>query len=129
MTQPVGGRVFSGLRQAMLIAAGMGAMASGCTTPIPDDAALAAAAPKSASQVRLADNAQNTGTFPNLNIPPEVAAEQLTPEERTAKLGEIKAKQSGQAAKGAGAKVADPALLKKLGTTHVKDTLKQIEQN
>ncbi|HWK66560.1 MAG TPA: hypothetical protein VNS34_16645 [Rhizobiaceae bacterium] len=73
---------------------------------------------------------RNTGTFPNLNVPPQVAAEQLTPEQKQAKLGQLDAEKRSQAAEGAKARATvDAAQLKKLGETHAQDALKSIEGN
>lgn len=70
----------------------------------------------------------NTGTFPNLNVPPKVAAEQITPEEKAARLAQLKAEKQHLAAEGATAKpTTDTAELKKLADSHAKDALKQIE--
>lgn len=73
---------------------------------------------------------RNTGTFPNLNVPPKVAAEQLTPEQKTAKLGQLETEKQRLTAQTAGARpTADAAALKKLGETHGQDALKSIEGN
>lgn len=73
---------------------------------------------------------RNTGTFPNLNVPPQVAAEQLTPEQKQAKLGQLTAEQRSQAAAGANARsTVDPTQLKRLGETHAQDALRSIEGN
>lgn len=73
---------------------------------------------------------RNTGTFPNLNVPPQVAAEQLTPEQKQAKLGRLDAEKRNQAAGAANARpTVDAAQLKKLGETHAQDALKSIEGN
>lgn len=73
---------------------------------------------------------RNTGTFPNLNVPPQVAAEQLTPEQKQAKLGQLDTEKRRQAAEGANARpTVDATQLKKLGETHAQDALKSIEGN
>jgi hypothetical protein len=71
----------------------------------------------------------NTGTFPNLNLPPKKAADQLSGDQTAADIAAL------QAAGGQNASIAavpsgqaDPATLKKLGETHAADTLKAIEQ-
>ncbi|MEO9339023.1 hypothetical protein ABFT80_16525 [Mesorhizobium sp. SB112] len=72
--------------------------------------------------------ARKTGTFPNLNIKPEVAAQQITPSEKTTKFAELKSAQTRQTGSaGAGVPPSDAAKLKKLADTHAADTLKQIE--
>lgn len=84
----------------------------------------------SSGPVPMADNAgpKDTGTFPNLNIPPKVANKQFTPAETSAKLAELKADENGQGAKrGGGAAVANQAALTDLAKKHGPQTLKQIE--
>jgi len=73
-------------------------------------------------------HARNTGTYPNLNIPPKAAASQISDAEKKEKLSELKAAQSSQSAVGGGGKVPnDEALLKKIATTHGQKTLSEIE--
>jgi hypothetical protein len=71
----------------------------------------------------------NTGTYPNLNIPPKVAAPQLTPAERNDKIGELRAaqKQAQLAGKGDVPNKGDLADMARKGKTHAADTLKAIE--
>ncbi|CDX12127.1 conserved hypothetical protein [Mesorhizobium sp. ORS 3324] len=76
----------------------------------------------------LAEGPKDTGSYPNLNIKPQVAAKQLSKEETAAKLGELKADQQAQLAKGGSAKTpASTTALNTLARTHGNDTLKQIE--
>jgi hypothetical protein len=70
---------------------------------------------------------KDTGTFPNLNIKPQVAAPQFTEAEKNAKLAQLKADENAQAAKGGGPKVANQAALTDLAKKHGDETLKQIE--
>ena len=78
--------------------------------------------------VGLTQGPQDTGSYPNLNIPPQVAAQQFTPEETQAKLAQLKAEQQGQAGKGGGGvQSTSPAALNSLAKNHGNDTLKQIE--
>jgi hypothetical protein len=70
---------------------------------------------------------KDTATFPNLNIPPKVAAQQFTDAERNAKLAQLKADQRAQAAKSGGPTPASPAVLTALAKKHGGETLKQIE--
>ncbi|ESY74632.1 hypothetical protein X743_04915 [Mesorhizobium sp. LNHC252B00] len=70
---------------------------------------------------------KDTGTFPNLNIKPQVAAPQFTEAEKNAKLAQLKADENSQAAKGGSPKVADQAALTELAKKHGDETLKQIE--
>lgn len=73
---------------------------------------------------------RNTGSFPNLNVPPQVAAEQLTPEQKQTKLGQLSAEQRVQAAQGANVRpTVDAVQLKQIGETHAQDALKSIEGN
>lgn len=70
----------------------------------------------------------DTGTYPNLNVPPPVAASAMTEDEKTsltARVQSAKARQSG-AARGSGT-TGNPARLKKLAESHGPDTLKEIE--
>jgi hypothetical protein len=71
--------------------------------------------------------AKDTGTFPNLNIKPQVAAPQFTEAEKNAKLAELKADENSQAAKGGAPKVTNQAALAALAKKHGDETLKQIE--
>jgi hypothetical protein len=71
---------------------------------------------------------KDTGTFPNLNVPPQAATTQISPEEKQAQFEELRAAQQGQVTAAASAKPpADPALLRKLAATHAADALKTIE--
>ncbi|TGQ69274.1 MAG: hypothetical protein E5V49_09440 [Mesorhizobium sp.] len=71
--------------------------------------------------------AQDTGTFPNLNIKPQVAAPQFSDAERNARLAELKADENRQAAKRGGAPITNQAALTDLAKKHGDQTLKQIE--
>ncbi|WP_246688434.1 MULTISPECIES: hypothetical protein [unclassified Mesorhizobium] len=78
--------------------------------------------------VGVTEGPKDTGSYPNLNVPPPVAAKQLTKEETAANLAQLKAEEQAQAAKGG--KVAAPSnatALNTLAKTHGSDTLKQIE--
>jgi protein-disulfide isomerase-like protein with CxxC motif len=78
--------------------------------------------------VPVAQGARDTGTYPNLNIKPEVAAQQFTDAERDAKLKELKAVRDRAAASpGVTTEAADAAALDKLAKNHAGDALKQIE--
>ncbi|WP_176478394.1 hypothetical protein [Mesorhizobium sp. M3A.F.Ca.ET.201.01.1.1] len=70
---------------------------------------------------------KDTGTYPNLNIPPRAAAKQLTKEETAANLAQLKADQQAQLSKGGRAKPANQTDLNTLAKTHGDDALKQIE--
>lgn len=70
----------------------------------------------------------DTGTFPNLNVPPQSAAEQISPQDKASLFGRLGAAKNTQAAAGAKATApSDLLLLKKIAATHADDTLKQIE--
>ncbi|UVK45669.1 hypothetical protein BPNPMPFG_001225 [Mesorhizobium sp. AR07] len=70
---------------------------------------------------------KDTGTFPNLNIKPQVAAAQFTDAEKNAKLAQLKADENAQVAKNADPGVTDQAALTDLAKKHGDETLKQIE--
>ena len=71
---------------------------------------------------------KNTGTFPNLNVAPEAATTQISPEEKQAHIEELLTAQQGQAATTAPAKTpTNPVLLRKLAATHAEDALAEIE--
>ncbi|MBZ9760342.1 hypothetical protein LB553_05565 [Mesorhizobium sp. CA8] len=92
--------------------------AGGCTSTSPNNTAPTA----------LTEGPKDTGSYPNLNIPPKVAAKQLTKEETAANLARLKAEQQAQLAKGGSVKApTNSAALKTLAKTHGDDTLKQIE--
>lgn len=70
--------------------------------------------------------AQDTGTYPNLNIRPTAAAPQFTEEQKAAKLADLQAAQRRQGAK-AGAGGGNSAAMTVLARKHGDDTLKAIE--
>ena len=90
--------------------------------------ATGAAAPATAAAIEAA-GPKDTGTFPNLNIPPKVAADQITDAEKTAQTTELRATQQGAAttAAGLGQGMTDPALLRKIAAQHAADALKKIK--
>ena len=70
---------------------------------------------------------QDTGTYPNLNIPPQQAAAQFTDAEKNAKLSTLTAERTAaQTSGGAAPNPRDAAELNKLAKNHGKDTLKAI---
>lgn len=78
--------------------------------------------------VPVSQGPRDTGSYPNLNIKPQVAAQQFTDAEKNAKLAELKADQARAAASpGATTEAADAKALDKLAASHAGDTLKQIE--
>jgi hypothetical protein len=72
---------------------------------------------------------KDTGTFPNLNIPPQVAADQITDDEKAAETSDLRATQQGAAttAAGLGQGMTKPALLRKIAAQHAADALKKID--
>ena len=123
MTINVGGTFFlrPGSICRMAVVAGLVGVllpAGGCTSTGTNNAAPTA----------LAEGPKDTGSYPNLNVPPPVAAKQLTKEETAANLAQLKAEEQAQVAKGGSVKApANAAALNKLAKTHGDDTLKQIE--
>jgi hypothetical protein len=123
MTINVGGTFFlrpgSACRKAVLAGlVGVLLPAGGCTSTGSNNAV----------PVAVTEGPRDTGSYPNLNVPPQVAAKQLTKEETAANLAQLKAEQQAQIAKGGGTKApTNSAALKTLAKTHGNDTLKQIE--
>lgn len=118
MTYSVGRHVFFGAR--MVVCAGMLSLpfaASGCTSTNTTDAGPALAGGR---------GAQDTGTYPNLNIAPKVAAPQLTDDQKTAKLAELEAAKRRQGGKGVVAG-GDSKAMTTLAREHGADTLKAIQ--
>lgn len=70
---------------------------------------------------------KDTGSFPNLNIKPQVAAPQFTAAESKAKLAELQAEKNAQGAKSGGGAASNQAALTDLAKKHGPQTLKQIE--
>jgi hypothetical protein len=69
----------------------------------------------------------DTGTFPNLNVPPAVAAPQLSAADKRARLDELAAARRQQATEAASARPsASPAELRRLQRQHEK-VLQEIE--
>lgn len=91
--------------------------ASGCTSTSTADTAPALAGGR---------GAQDTGTYPNLNIPPKVAAPQFTEDQKAAKLAELQAAKRRQGGKGVVAG-GDSKAMTTLAREHGADTLKAIE--
>jgi hypothetical protein len=123
-------------------------LASGCASTSIEDAAptasastLPESAPRPAGAQRgtasatdaaaaiEAEGPKDTGTFPNLNIPPKVAADQITDDQKAAQTTDLRATQQGAAttAAGLGQGMTDPALLRKIAAQHAADALKKIK--
>ncbi|MEQ1952467.1 hypothetical protein [Mesorhizobium sp. CN2-181] len=72
--------------------------------------------------------AMDTGTYPNLNVPPEVAAKPLSEGDKANLTGRIASAQSRQAASGRGAGTkGDPVRLRKLAEQQGAETLDAIK--
>jgi hypothetical protein len=111
MTYRLGGPVFSSIALSLVL----GVVTAGCASREP--AAVGQA------------GARNTGTFPNLNVPPKTAAEQLSSEQTSADTAALKAAGEANAAQATSPSgQTDPATLRKLGATHAEEALKAIEQ-
>lgn len=71
----------------------------------------------------------DTGTYPNLNIPPESAADPITPADKRQMYQKLGAARKTQAANAKATKPqANAALLKRLAEEHASDTLAAIEK-
>ena len=122
MTIDVGGTFFlrpGSICRMALVAGLVGVLlpAGGCTSTSTNNAPTA-----------LTEGPKDTGSYPNLNIPPQVAAKQLTKEETAANLAQLKAEEQTQIAKAGSVKPpANAAALNTLAKTHGNATLKQIE--
>ena len=69
----------------------------------------------------------DTGTYPNLNVPPERAAETMTPEDAAAISAAVGGARGRQAASGRGAGTkGDPQELKRIAAQHGDETLAAI---
>lgn len=118
MTINVGETVFSGIGRFCRMGAAVVLLAiAGCSSTNIEGA----------TPVASTLGPKNTGTYPNLNIPPQAAAEQFTEAEKNAKLAQLKADAQAQGSKGGAVKVANPAALNTLAKKHGTDALKQIE--
>ncbi|MBO6902684.1 MAG: hypothetical protein JJ864_15185 [Rhizobiaceae bacterium] len=80
----------------------------------------------SASLEDAVPGARNTGSYPNLNIPPRAETEQLTDEEAAERLAVLKTRHDAQKSL-PGSAGNDVDRLKKLKRSHAEDTLKEIE--
>lgn len=102
----------SRLKASAVLVAATAALLAGCSTP-----------------ENPGTGAVNTGTYPNLNIKPGIAADQFTPAERAAKANEVKASQTGAVRSGGATPANEQAGLAALGRTHAKKTLDEIEKD
>lgn len=72
--------------------------------------------------------AVDTGTYPNLNVPPRVAAEQLTAGEQAQDTAELRASQRAAVSSASAPVPNDQAELQRLGRNHAEETLAEIEK-
>lgn len=98
------------------------ALAAALALPACASATIEDAVPQSTATEGPVD----TGTYPNLNIIPVAAAEQLTEAERVAKTAELQAVRQRVPAGSATVNSSDPQL-RKIAATHAQDALQQIE--
>ena len=142
MTQRLGRKNFRDLWWGLAPALAAICLAPGCATSTAGSAtstaarttsAIAAAEPTPASitEVQLSSGEpKNTGTFPNLNIPPQSAAPHISAQQKAASLAELRAARSGQTPPPGGTDTsASKARLKKLASTHAAEALEEIENN
>jgi len=120
MTQRLGQSAFSSFAR---LCGGFGLLlvvaAAGCTSTNIEDVV---------PQSGTVTGPNDTGSYPNLNIPPRQAAQQFTDADKNAKLAQLQADQAAaNAVSGSTSETPDAAELDKLAKTHASDTLKQIE--
>jgi hypothetical protein len=117
MTINIGDTVFSGTGRFCRMGAAIILLAvAGCSSTNMERA----------TPVAATDGPKDTGTYPNLNIPPQVAAQQFTDAEKAAKLAQLKGDEQAQGSKGGAVRVTNPATLNALARQHGADALKQI---
>lgn len=80
----------------------------------------------SASLEDAVPGARNTGTYPNLNIPPQAETEQLTDEEAASRLAALQSQRAQQKAQPAD-QSSEVDRLEALKRTHAEKTLEAIE--
>lgn len=137
------------IARALALGVALAAGAAGCTTASIEDAApvaatsfppppasggaaatTAAGGPVAAQALQEEKAPLNTGRFPNLNVTPAKAAEQITAADKEASVAELKAEQKRQATGAASVSPDDEAdELRELGSTHADDALKTIEKS
>lgn len=108
-------RRFSACRRGTaraLCACAIAVVAAGCGTTIED----------------AVPGARRTGAYPNLNIPPEAAANQLTDEEAEAGIAAVAAARRAQQAAGAGKSESEAERLVRLRESHGDQALEEIER-
>ena len=99
-------------------------LASGCATATIDDAVPAAALEAPASETAFSA----PGDYPNLNVNPAPAADQLSDGERQQEADALRERRAQQAGdRRANAVRDDSSELSRLGRRHAEDALKEIE--
>lgn len=106
--------------------AGSGETSASETTTIGDP--LPEGQAEESDEERISKNGSDG--FPNLNIQPEAATDQLSDGEKNANIARLKAAKANQARQGAGRKAnaAEAQRLKRLARTHAGNALKEIEE-
>lgn len=102
------GAIAAGFGATMLL----GLVLAGCAQPLNDP---------------TGSPARDTGTYPNLNIKPGVAAPQLTPQQTAVEAAQLRASQVINAS-GPAAGQNDEAVLRKVAADHGKEALDAIEK-
>lgn len=99
-------------------------LVSGCGTATIEDAVPVAAGQSGAAAPAWAP----TGDYPNLNVAPQVAAEQFTEAEKQAQTARLRAARAQVEAQAAGRAVPDRTQeLRRLGETHADEAERIIE--
>jgi hypothetical protein len=89
----------------------------------------ACAAPQADRGVSASTASVGSGTYPNLNVPLQPAAAQITPEERAATADELRARRDGLAPAAATPPESSAAQLRQIGSTHAEGAIRRIERN
>ena len=98
--------------------------AAGCATATIEDAVPAAALEAPAGEAVFSA----PGDYPNLNVNPAPAAAQLTDEERRQEAASLRERRAQQADDARANAVHDSSKeLRRLGSSHARDVLKEIE--
>jgi hypothetical protein len=99
------------------------AAGAGCASATIEDAV-----PMSAQAAAQPQAFATPGDYPNLNVIPTPAAEQITPEERAAQTAALRStRESLQARTGDGSATDDRAGLRRIGQSHAEEALEAIE--
>ena len=114
-----------------------GLFLAGCATATIEDAVPAGALPQTVAQTPEAappaqaapvERPPTAGTYPNLNATPTAAAPQITEQEKSAEMAELRAKREALARRGGRTDAAGGERdLRNLATDHGAAALKEIE--